>query len=353
MVKTKPETAVEDCIRACRLGGLEDSLARGAPTVLKPNISWHLFFPGANTTPWQLEGAIEALRGCGASELVSLGNETVVCDGIRGERLNRLEGVFERCGVERRYNFGPSGAPWVEYEPRAEMLVLDSIFPEGIRIPEILIGKNVFHLPTLKCHIYTTITCSMKNAFGGLIDRKRHWTHAVIDETLVDLLAIQKEIHPCIFTLADGTTAGDGPGPRTMRPVEKDVLVAGADPVAVDAVAAKLLGFEPMDLGFIRMACERGLGAGELSEIEIVGDDVPLDGWGFSVGTNFPARVGRGVWFGPLRSLERVLFRTPLVYLFILASGVYHDWVWYPTVGRARIRRWMRGKWGKKFEEYS
>ena len=54
IVRTRPETAVEDGVRACRLGGLEDSLARDAPTVLKPNISWHLFFPGAHTTPWQL-----------------------------------------------------------------------------------------------------------------------------------------------------------------------------------------------------------------------------------------------------------------------------------------------------------
>lgn len=353
LVRARPETAVEDCVRACRLGGLEDALAKDAPTVLKPNISWHLFFPGANTTPWQLDGAIEALRKCGAPEIVSLGNETVVCDGKKGERLNRLDGVFERARVERRYNFGPSGTPWVEYRPRAEMLVLDSIFPEGIRVPEMLLGRNVFHLPTLKCHIYTTVTCSMKNAFGGLIHRKRHWTHAVIHETLVDLLAIQKEIHPCIFTLADGTTAGDGPGPRTMRPVEKNVLLAGADPVAIDAVAAKLMGFEPMELPFIRIAHERGLGQGDLREIELVGDEVPLDGWDFYVGTNLPARVGRKVWFGPLRFLERLLFRSPLVHLFILASGIYHDRLWYPTIGRARIRRWMRGGWGKKFKDYA
>lgn len=63
-------------------------------------------------------------------------------------------------------------------------------------------------------HVFTTITGAMKNAFGGLLGTKRHWTHSVIHETLVDLLRIQYDIHPGIFAVMDGTFAGDGPGPR-------------------------------------------------------------------------------------------------------------------------------------------
>ena len=43
-----------------------------------------------------------------------------------------------------------------------------------IRIPDYFIGKNIVHLPTVKCHIYTTTTGAMKNAFGGLLNHKRH-----------------------------------------------------------------------------------------------------------------------------------------------------------------------------------
>ena len=71
-------------------------------------------------------------------------------------------------------------------------LVLHEIFPEGIQIPESFAGKNIIHLPTMKTHVFTTMTGAMKNAFGGLLHRKRHWTHSVIHETLTDLLAIQK-----------------------------------------------------------------------------------------------------------------------------------------------------------------
>ena len=79
------------------------------------------------------------------------------------------------------------------------MLALDHIYPEGIRIPDYFIGKNIVHLPTVKTHMYTTTTGAMKNAFGGLLSNYRHYTHTWIHETLVDLLAIQKEIHPGLF----------------------------------------------------------------------------------------------------------------------------------------------------------
>ena len=137
---------------------------------------------------------------------------------------------------------------WVRYKPKARMRVLDRIFPEGIHVPDYFFGKNIVHLPTIKCHIYTTTTGAMKNAFGGLLNTRRHYTHSWIHETLVDLLAIQKEIHSGLFAIMDGTTAGNGPGPRTMYPVIKDVMLASADQVAIDAVAAKMMGFDPMSL---------------------------------------------------------------------------------------------------------
>jgi uncharacterized protein (DUF362 family) len=98
---------------------------------------------------------------------------------------------------------------WVTYEPKKPFLALDQVYPEGVRIPKLLIDKNVLHLPTMKTHVFTHITGAMKNAFGGLLDQKRHWTHSVIDDTLVDLLQIQQDIHSGIFCVMDGTLAGE------------------------------------------------------------------------------------------------------------------------------------------------
>jgi hypothetical protein len=126
----------------------------------------------------------------------------------------------------------------------------------------------------------------MKNAFGGLLHTHRHYTHSWIHRTLVDLLAIQKEIHTGIFAVMDGTTAGNGPGPRTMYPVVKNVMLASRDQVAIDAVAAKMMGFDPMSLEYINVAHSDGLGVGDPRDIEIVGDDVSKESWGFHVGDN-------------------------------------------------------------------
>ena len=205
------------------------------------------------------------------------------------------------------------------------MRVLDRIYPEGISIPALFRGTNILHLPTAKCHIYTTVTGAMKNAFGGLLTTRRHYTHSLIHETLVDLLAIQKEIHTGIFSLMDATFCGNGPGPRTMVPVEKGLMLASADSVAIDAVAARMMGFDPMTIGFIRMAHEDGLGVGRTEEIEVVGEDVSGMNFHFSVGDNMASRVGDLIWFGPLRRFQKLFFHTPLVYLFIMGSYLYHD----------------------------
>ncbi|MCU0724772.1 MAG: DUF362 domain-containing protein [Planctomycetes bacterium] len=351
-LRTRPETVLADTGRLLDLARARDHLPATSTTILKDNISWHLMFPGANTTPWQMEGTIRGLRERGYRDLVCVQNETVVTRAEKGERLNKLAPVLKAYGVPVRYNFRPGDMNWIRYEPKRPLLALHRIFPEGFRIPDFFIGKNVVHQPTMKCHIYTGTTGAMKNAFGGLLNSRRHWTHDVIHETLVDLLSIQQEIHTGIFAIMDGTTAGNGPGPRTMVPVEKDFLLGSADQVAIDAVAAKMMGFDPLSLPYIRLAHERGLGVGDPREIEIAGDDVSGEDWGFVTGVNMVARFGKAVWFGPLHALQKILFRTALVNLFIFGSAAYHDAIWYPAIGRPRIRAWLGTKWGRMFTEY-
>jgi uncharacterized protein (DUF362 family) len=274
ILRTTPEKVLEDIPRLMEMAGLKGALEEQATTILKDNISWHLPFLPANTTPWQLEGTILGLKEAGFKDLVAVHNNTVVTDPFKGARLNKLEPIYRRYGVPEKYNFLPKDISWEIYRPSARMRALHRVYPKGIRIPTLFHGKNIVHLPTVKCHIYTTTTGSMKNAFGGLLNTRRHYTHSVIHETLVDLLAIQKEIHSGIFTVMDGTLCGKGPGPRTMVPVEKGLILASADCVAIDAVAAKIMGFDPMNIDYIRLAYEDGLGVGRTEEIEVVGEDI-------------------------------------------------------------------------------
>ena len=350
VVYTSPETVLDDIGRAMRLADYRAHLLQDLTTLLKINISWQHYYPACSTTPWQLEGVIKTLQADGFGELVPTHNGTVVVDAREGQMNNKHDVVEERYGLEAVHL---EDVRWVRYEPKAPMSVLDKVYPEGIYIPEMLAGKNIVHLPTMKSHVFTTITGAMKNAFGGLLNYQRHWTHSVIHETLVDLLNIQREIHPGIFAVTDGTFAGDGPGPRAMRWHVKNVVLAGADQVAIDAVAARMMGFDPMSIPFIRLGHEAGLGCGDVDQIDVVGEDISEVDWHFKGGENtFASRGQKLIYWGPLKPLENLLLRSPIAPWAYLASNLYHNAYWLRFVGRRRVREAMRTDWGRLFQSY-
>jgi uncharacterized protein (DUF362 family) len=354
VIKVNPETILQDIERVCELGGMRSALAQGATTILKDNISWHYPFPGANTTPWQMEGTVLALHNAGYKDVVCVQNKTVVTNAFKGEDLNHYLPLFKKYNIPVKYNFRDNDMSWIDYQPKARMHVLHKIFPEGIKIPDYFEGKNIVHLPTVKCHIYTTTTGAMKNAFGGLLNTRRHYTHSWIHKTLVDLLAIQKEIHSGIFAVMDGTTAGNGPGPRTMIPVIKNYMLASEDQVAIDAVAAKMMGFDPLSLEYVKVAHDDGLGVGDPRDIEIVGDDISGQSWGFTVGDNGASMVGDFMWFGPMKRFQKLFFHTPLVNLFIMGSEAYHDYYRWPMKDKHTFEQWQSStSWGQLFARYA
>jgi uncharacterized protein (DUF362 family) len=350
---TKPDTVLHDYHRLFELAGGPQALQPDATTILKDNITWHFPMPGANTTPWQMEGTILALRQAGFDDLVCVQNQTVVTNAFKGEDLNGYVPIFQHYSVPVRYNFRKEEMAWIPYRPAARMLALDHIYPEGIRIPDYFIGKNIVHLPTVKTHMYTTTTGAMKNAFGGLLSKYRHYTHTWIHETLVDLLAIQKEIHPGILAVMDGTTAGDGAGPRMIQPVAKDIILASSDQVAIDAVAARLMGFDPLGIRYIRLAHEQRLGVGDPRQLQVVGDDISGQSWGFHVGRNSHSFLAWLAWYGPTRVLQKPVLRTPLAIIPTLIGEIEQDYIYWPFKYRAIARRWRdSAPWGHLFQQY-
>lgn len=352
LLRTQPETVLEDHQRLLKLAEYESALPKDKETLLKINISWQQWYPACSTAPWQLEGVVRTLLEDGYRDLIAAHNRTVVVDAYVGERNNKHKLVVDKYGLRNVHLYEPE-VEWVYFEPKTPMLVLDKVYPDGIKIPGLFVDKNIIQLPTIKTHVFTTITGAMKNAFGGLLSERRHWTHAVIHETVVDLLAIQQEIHTGLFAVMDGTFVGDGPGPRAMWVQEKDLILASADQVAIDAVSAYLQGFEPMELTFIRLAHERGLGVGDMKQIEIVGDVDPDEvRWHARTGDTFASRGQKMIYHGPLKPLEHLLLRTPLVPWSYAASRVYYDGLWYPLIGHKRVQAALETKWGRHFTEY-
>ncbi|MEN6410128.1 MAG: DUF362 domain-containing protein [Anaerolineaceae bacterium] len=350
---TQPETVLQDYQRLFELAGGASLLQPNTPTILKDNITWHFPMPAANTTPWQLEGTILALRQAGFDDLVCVQNQTVVTNAFKGEDLNGYVPIFRQYQIPVRYNFRKEDMTWVPYRPQAKMLALDHIYPEGILIPDYFIGKNIVHLPTVKTHMYTTTTGAMKNAFGGLLSKYRHYTHTWIHETLVDLLAIQREIHPGILAVMDGTSAGNGAGPRMVQPEIKNIILASSDQVAIDAVAARLMGFDPLSIKYIRLAQEQGLGVGDPHDIELVGDDISNVNWNFKVGHNSHSFLAWLAWYGPTRVFQKLIMRTPLVVVPTFIGEIEQDYLYWPLKYRKIAARWREDtSWGHLFQRY-
>jgi uncharacterized protein (DUF362 family) len=350
-ILTKPETVVADYRRLLDLVGVIDGLDRNTDTLIKLNLSWTKYFPACSSQPWQVEGVVKSLLdyGFAPDRLIPIENKTVVTNPREGARNNLWFPILEHYGL----NFTPlPEVEWMVYRFNSPLLKLNRIFPEGIEIPKMFVGRQVIHLPTIKTHGHSTTTGAIKNAFGGLLKEVRHYAHKYIHEVLVDLVLMQNELHPKVLAVMDGAVCGDGAGPRTMIPRPGNVLLASFDSVAIDAVAAGIMGFDPLSIPYLSMCHERKLGVADKRQIDVIGDDIS------QMNLHFQTKKSLVIWGdqmlrrGPLRFMEKIALHSPLVVWAPLASNIYHDVLWYPTVGRKIINQFFQTDWGKLFTSY-
>jgi len=352
VLKTKPETVLEDYRRLMHIAEYEGMIDKNKDTIIKLNLSWTKYFPSCSSQPWQLEGVVRTLLedGFARERLFPVENKTVVTTPRKGARNNLWMPVLERYNLP----FIPlPEVPWIVYRFKSPLLKLNHIFPEGIEIPQMYVGKQIIHLPTVKTHGHSVTTGAIKNAFGGLLKEVRHYAHKYIHEVLVDLMYMQKELHPGVFAVMDGTVCGDGAGPRTMIPKVKNYILASSDQVAIDAIAAKMMGFDPLSIPYLRMCHERELGIADPAKIKMLGEDIQNVNFSFTMHRSLVIWGDQLIRKGVLRPLERVLLHSPLVVWAPFASNVYHDFLWYPLIGQARIRQFRRTEWGQLWHSYS
>ena len=354
ITKTSPQSVVEDYNKIMNLADYTNSIPKENKTILKLNLSWTLYYPACSTPPWQLEGVLNALKTHEYSDVVAVENQTVVTHPWKGAYYNKWLPLLNKHEID----FEPlTDVEWISHKPKSEMLAMHDLFGE-VWVPKMFYNSNVVHFPTVKTHGHTTTTGAMKNAFGGLIPKYRHHAHKKIHEVLVDLLAIQKEIHKGIFSVMDGCVCGNGAGPRTMEPFIGNIILASDDQVAIDAIAAKIMGFDPLKIDYIKMAHDKGLGIGDIDQIEIVGmekSDLKNMNFKFQTGRSpvvkWDQRIRKSTM--NIKWLHNLLFNSPLFKTFIFASEFYHDKLWYPTTGKKKIEEYKKTNWGQMFDKYS
>ena len=304
LIRTAPATVLDDFERLMELAQLRQWLDPSATTLLMPALRRHFPFPAANTTPWQLEGVGRALRAAGFHNLAWAAPRQRVTSIGAGTDLNGHLPILRRYGVAERCASATPGP-----------------------------DPNLVLLPTLK----TDAATILGGALWCLVDQRtsaRRLAGHRIHEQLVGTLAVSRERDAGIFAVMDGTTAGAGPGPYYLRPEIRSILLASTDPLALDAVAARLMGFDPLhDIDYLQLAHERGLGIADPQAIELAGDiDLARERWTFAMGHTSSAG-GRQLLAGVLgHALER--FR-------------------WPFAERLVFEGWLRGTpWGQLFARY-
>ena len=353
VVKTTPKTIHEDIARVMDLADYDKYVSKNVETTIKLNLSWSKFYPACSTNPYTFDGVLKKLIGDGFNNrsIQAVENETVVTNIYEGTHKNNWYPVIKKHGIR----FLPLiEANYVDVDLPRDTLVLENTFGETIA-PEEVFNTNIIHLPTIKTHGHTQMTGAMKDSFGLYLTKNRHLAHLKIHEVLVDLLLLQKTISHSEFVVTDGTVVGDGAGPRTMEPKIGNLLIATHDMVSADAVQTRLMGIPQEKVKKLQIAEELGLGDASRDRIEIVGD---FESWEdlpnlhLSTGKSPVIAWNRG--FLKFPGMEQLIFRSPLMWLPIQLSGLYHDGIWLPLFGKKWVDWFLEEtEWGEIWKKYS
>lgn len=244
------------------IGGMSAFVRPGMRVLLKPNLI-HGTPPerGATTHPAVLKAVVEMVRTCGGQAVVgeSPGYQPFA---VASKRSGLLD-VIDRLKVDVA-----SFADTVDVQLGAGHLV-----PSLPLAREAVEADLVINLPKLKSHGLVLYTGCVKNMFGVISGAQKAGYHLRFQdtETFSRLLAeVYGAVRPGLNIL-DGIIGMDGNGPRNGDPAPMGVLIAGADGVAVDAVACAGIGLGSTASAPVRIAARMGLGTADLEQIEILG----------------------------------------------------------------------------------
>ncbi len=308
--------------RAMESARWREFIPRGCEVALKPNLGWDLFLPGATTSPWALEGVVRTIRDW-VGRIYVVESDQVVVDVEKAFRLNRVDRICREYGLT-----------WVNMtrEPMRIVALPNGRVLKEITVPEILLRTTLVTVPVMKTHNKTVITGAIKNQWGCL-PMFRHNYHLVLDAALADINTVARPR----FAIMDATVGLEGNSPKSGIPKVVNRILASGDFVALDAVAAKIMGFDPARIGHLAECVAAGLGAANVEQIAVTGDD------DLSLDLHFrPAHHNAVSWLElVLRRrpvLRRLFFDTPLFGLCCHATVAYYA-AWYYLLGIGRRRR--------------
>jgi len=251
----------EPVFRALDLIDFKAALAGFNRVLIKVNfITTKMWDTGATTDPIVVEAIILRLKNLPV-EVQVVESDATVTNATKAFKVTGMAEMCERSNVEYvnlRY-----------LTEKVDIPIEGGLTLKKITIPRLVKESAVISAAKLKTHTATKVTLGMKNMFGLLPEKLKFKYHLKgISKVVVDINTV---LRPAL-TVIDGFVAMEGKGPTKGNPVQMDTIIAGIDPIATDATACRVMGFNPHTISHIRRAYEKKLG--EIDQIEIVGDGI-------------------------------------------------------------------------------
>lgn len=268
----KIKAAVGEAIKLS-VGSLDNIIKEGQTVLIKPNLAfWAPPESHAVVDPRTVEAVVAYVKENSKASAVYVGDNPSL-----GMHVGKARPAFDESGMEEAAKLG--GADKIIYFDEEELVDVDiegaRVFKHAKVFKPFLDADVVINLPKMKVHIAGTVTLGLKN-WNGIVpnchpSEQQQGAHRIdLGQKMADLYRVRKPD----LTIVDSVIGMEGQGPHAGTPIEMNLMIAGADTVAVDAVTASVMGFSPMEIPAIRCAGTQGLGEIDLDQIDVEGNSV-------------------------------------------------------------------------------
>ncbi len=278
IVSARPETIADDYRRLLDLAGL-------GCRVQKENSVFALEArqggggPGQVCPPWQVEALLKCLAESGdIADEVPDSDSLMVAVKDSGPSAH-LRG-FGWDDVLQRYNQGPANADTLAVAPlRPAVLLpsLEAVLPRGFQISPHLRGKDLFLLSAMSIEPGGILAANVALVDSLLAADRKTGGKIPMVEVLTEVMGLAREVFSSMAVVTDATVVSVVRRGGLRVPLVRNLLIAGSDPVAVDAVLARLAGLQPASAAWLKLCQDRGLGVADLAGMRIVGETQWLD----------------------------------------------------------------------------
>jgi uncharacterized protein (DUF362 family) len=258
----KGANPVEMTVKALELihSEVDAVLSAKKPVLIKPNyINSSPPSTGITTDARVVDGVVTFLKARGVDEIV-VGEGSGWANTLHAFTVAGIDGIAERWGVKlvdlNKDVFVTVNTP-------------NPLSLTRVRVAKTALETTIISVPKLKIHGSATVTLSLKNMMGALAS-KGIMHNGRLSRNIADLASIMT---PSIAVI-DGIIAGEGHETRGS-PVKMNLVIAGTDPVATDAVGSAVMGVPPETVRHLCYAEDKGLGTCDLEKITVLGE--PID----------------------------------------------------------------------------